>query len=341
MRLRRNLSGIAALVCSGTAAACPGARMDVPTIELVEPPLVATTLLADRPETLEDTLGLSSPNDLLAVPGGYIVVDTGNDRLIGFDRDLRPVRTFGRSGSGPGELEIPILARASGRDIGVVELSNGRISFFDPDGRFLRTLTLPVPAAQTDFGPEGFAYVASAGGAAYLTRIGPDGTARPFGARPDPEGDASPIAGGNGVAVVAGRVLVLDDAAAELHAFDLDGNSLGRARLPEELVGPVRRRNEAFAADLQNRGIRVVKHPISKGTTAQPDGRVLILVAEEASFGLLVDARTLTGRLLTVPRKDGVWQRLLGARAAVIEGETITALHGFGLSRFRLVEKGP
>lgn len=75
--------------------------------------------------------------------GTIYVLDWQNSRVQVFDQAGRFVRTIGRKGQGPGELEIPMtmsLVRKSGEL--AVHQATGRISFFRTDGTFLRHLQL-------------------------------------------------------------------------------------------------------------------------------------------------------------------------------------------------------
>ena len=112
-----------------------------------------------------------------------------------------------------------------------------------------------------------------------------------------------------------------------------------------ESTRPDRKRPVALgklaALKRRRQGTRVMGFPITKSIAPQTDGQVLILIRAADTFGILVDPETLTGRLLTVPNPEGVGQRLLNASAAVIEGSTITVLHGSGVSSFLLEEPSP
>lgn len=311
----------------------------LPEITLSPRTLMVGEVLADRPELLDDTLGFASAQDIVAVDGGYYVVDTGNDRLVLLDRHLKARGVLGRTGSGPGELEIPVWARPTADGIAVAETSNGRISEFDAGGAFLRSTTLPVPVAAFDAWIEGGFLVATAGPTP-LAMITADGVAHPFGPARS-EDPASSLASRNGVAVApGGRVLVVDDEAGVIRAFEPDGTPAGAVALPAILVEPIRAGHQDVSAVFEAQGRRVLSQPLVKATATQPDGQVLLLMATDRFAGLLVDPATLGGSLLEVPDPEGVWTRVLSATAGVVEEGTITVVHPGGVTTFVLSASG-
>jgi sugar lactone lactonase YvrE len=82
------------------------------------------------------------PNDVLVAPDGSIFVSEGhggaNARIFKFTKDGKLIKTFGRKGSGPGEMEGPhALAMDSRGRLFVGDRSNNRIEIFDQEGNFL------------------------------------------------------------------------------------------------------------------------------------------------------------------------------------------------------------
>lgn len=65
---------------------------------------------------------------------------TGNARIVVFDKTGRFLRTWGRKGMGPGELDVPhTLALDSRGRVFVGDRQNNRIQVFEPDGRHVAT----------------------------------------------------------------------------------------------------------------------------------------------------------------------------------------------------------
>jgi len=82
------------------------------------------------------------PNDVLVAPSGEIFVAEGhggaNARILKFTKDGTLIKTFGKKGSGPGEMEQPhALAMDSRGRLFVGDRSNNRIQIFDQEGKFL------------------------------------------------------------------------------------------------------------------------------------------------------------------------------------------------------------
>lgn len=82
------------------------------------------------------------PNDVLVSPNGDIFVSEGhggaNARVLKFTRDGKLIKTFGKKGAGPGEMEQPhALAMDSRGRLFIGDRSNNRIQIFDQDGTFI------------------------------------------------------------------------------------------------------------------------------------------------------------------------------------------------------------
>ena len=87
------------------------------------------------------------PTDVVVAPNGDIFITeghsggtTGNDRISKFSKDGKFIKSWGKRGSGPGELKSPhtIALDSRGRLI-VGDRDNNRIQLFDQEGRYLTT----------------------------------------------------------------------------------------------------------------------------------------------------------------------------------------------------------
>lgn len=70
--------------------------------------------------------------------GSVFVLDSGNDRVVVIDSAGTVIRRFGSRGAGPGEFEGAARLVVQ-RDTVLVSDSNGRVHFFDVEGRLLAT----------------------------------------------------------------------------------------------------------------------------------------------------------------------------------------------------------
>src|SRR5204863_6254448 len=85
----------------------------------------------------------NAPSAVYVALNGDIFVADGhggntNARIMKFARDGKFIKTWGKKGSGPGEIDIPhALAMDSRGRLFVGDRNNNRIQIFDQDGNFL------------------------------------------------------------------------------------------------------------------------------------------------------------------------------------------------------------
>jgi DNA-binding beta-propeller fold protein YncE len=90
----------------------------------------------------------NAPSSVLIAPNGDIFVGDGhggfggggytNSRIVKFDKNGKFIKTWGKRGSAPGEIDIPhALAMDSRGRLFVGDRQNNRIQIFDQDGQFL------------------------------------------------------------------------------------------------------------------------------------------------------------------------------------------------------------
>jgi streptogramin lyase len=82
------------------------------------------------------------PNDVLTAPNGDIFVSEGHvsagSRVLKFDKSGKLLMQFGKSGTGPGDFNVPhALAMDSSGRLFVGDRGNNRIQIFDQSGKFL------------------------------------------------------------------------------------------------------------------------------------------------------------------------------------------------------------
>ena len=85
----------------------------------------------------------NAPSAVVTAPNGDIFVADGhggntNARIVKFTKDGKFIKTWGKKGSGPGELDIPhAIAMDSQGRLFVGDRQNNRIQIFDQDGNYL------------------------------------------------------------------------------------------------------------------------------------------------------------------------------------------------------------
>ena len=85
----------------------------------------------------------NAPSAVLVAPNGDIFVADGhggntNARIVKFTKDGKFIKSWGKKGSGPGELDIPhALAMDSRGRLFVGDRQNNRIQIFDQDGNYI------------------------------------------------------------------------------------------------------------------------------------------------------------------------------------------------------------
>ena len=82
-----------------------------------------------------------------AAGNGYISDGYVNSRVAKVDKDGNWVKSWGEPGDGPGQFNVPhSIAVDDGGNVYVADRGNRRIQVFDGDGKFLRQMTIGVPA---------------------------------------------------------------------------------------------------------------------------------------------------------------------------------------------------
>lgn len=88
----------------------------------------------------QETDQFSSPEDMtIDKNGNFYLTDTGNNRILLFDKNFNFISKFGKEGTGPGEFNHPHgIAVDSEGNIYVNELESARIQKFTSNGTFIK-----------------------------------------------------------------------------------------------------------------------------------------------------------------------------------------------------------
>jgi len=104
---------------------------------------VASFSLAGSPKA--SVIGLYGPRGVAVAPGGAVfVADTGNNRLMIYDADLKNGRAVGSKGSGPEQFADPVgVAVGPSGAVYVADVANRRVQVLDGQGRFTGRFAFP------------------------------------------------------------------------------------------------------------------------------------------------------------------------------------------------------
>lgn len=129
----------------------------------------------------ESTEFISTASGLLAFPfdmmvdseGRLHVLDLQESRITVFGQGGEHLNTFGRPGSGPGELRRAVALWIYGDTVYVADVGNGRVQSWDRDGKYLDQRPLPVGALplQFDRWPSGRYVIATEGRDSAMARL--------------------------------------------------------------------------------------------------------------------------------------------------------------------------
>lgn len=288
-------------------------------------------------DQFDERVSLGSAANLVVTPGGYLVADGLNRRLVLFDRRLDPVRIIGREGNGPGEYQFPGDVAWAGERILVLDGGNGRVSYLSQEGDFLTSQPVPGNAVDIAEHPElGLLVAGDAFPGHYLARVTARGNT-PFGRVPD---ELRIDAGGafrwpvDLVAVTADGVIhILDGDQLALVSFLPDGDLVGVVFLPSEMRDRAMKRaaSETLESPWAERslGVQIVMDLSPLG-----DGRLFARITSDETIGLVLDPARLEAVPLVIPpgREDWRWMRgsMIGFdgmdRVVLSEGPTVPGL---------------
>jgi len=99
--------------------------------------------------------------------GNVYVLDVGNSCIVKYDKDGRFIKSWGSKGQGPGELGVSpssIIRFDKNENLAVMERQfNQRITFFDKDGKYLRSFRTEKPADSISFDSKNNVYISVSG----------------------------------------------------------------------------------------------------------------------------------------------------------------------------------
>jgi len=140
-----------------------------------------------------------SVNDAIELDRGWIILDIRAHRIHLLNHDGEVVRSIGREGEGPGELDLPRALVVDPQGFGVVDVRGSRLDRFSADGDYLETRLLSsdgclqggtlvaASGSPDDDAPLFLAFRCASGvtGVVSMTveRITPDGTTTQVGGR--------------------------------------------------------------------------------------------------------------------------------------------------------------
>jgi DNA-binding beta-propeller fold protein YncE len=167
---------------------------------------------------------LREPRGVAISASGHIYVcDFGNDRIQEFDEQLKFVRQWGSTGSGPGQFRQPCgIAVGPDGTVFVADTWNQRVQAFSPDGRFLRQSDPVLYGARgIAVGPKGQVVVADTGNNRVVRLSAQLTMERTWGQKGAQDGE---FVEPTGVALDAsGNVYVADNGNARVQRFDNAG----------------------------------------------------------------------------------------------------------------------
>jgi hypothetical protein len=139
LRFARSGVGPLPVLLAGLALACGGGERSPP-----DPAVAVQSLFAaDTTDSeLADQIGRIAQARLTSTGSEIVVLDEYDPHIKVLDRRGHLVRSFGRAGGGPGELEQPHWLAVQGDSLLAV-VDRTRISEFTLDGRFLASRQIP------------------------------------------------------------------------------------------------------------------------------------------------------------------------------------------------------
>jgi subtilisin family serine protease len=328
-----------ALGAWATTAACGDAET-APEMQLDPRPLHADLVREWRAESQTDSFALHRAGGLAWRQNALYVVDTGNDRIVVLDSMLRPVRSIGRSGAGPGELERPTAATFAGDTLVIADANNQRFDFFTGNGAYIRAVPAPIFASSLTTDAGGRVHGSVRDSTYYAARWGPDGrpsflAARPRGGSVGSSATASfretPL-----LALTSDDALhVFDNSTGSLMKFTPQGAVVLQRSLPSTLLRRLADRRRRIVKSFTRQGLSVRSFPLAKWMGVTGDGMLLLLVADSVSPAMLIDPDSYSYRTV-LESADSTARMVRSAIAAAFQPPNLYVLAQDGLFTYRV-----
>jgi hypothetical protein len=332
MRSRR-LACLSVLVA---LTACSDRDRSQKELALEEAPWLIAEVLLEREASLEpDSYALFLPIDLVLRGDTLAVLDSGNRRVVFFDRALNPISAFGREGKGPGEFEAPTALSYAAGAYQVLDPANQRLSTFRADGTLLGSREILVHPIARSFvtDRDGTVYATGQDPAHHLSAFRSDGSVEPIFSRIDSLFGMFARVGGSSdlVARSGGDTLHLFDAAVgRLHKVDRSGTVHATRALPGAMMRRIREQARKSSAVLGP----LTAVAIGQHLSVTNDEHLLLLVSDhEQTAAVVIDPVTYRSRSIHVPSGHRL---LSGSGAAALSGDSLFVLFHDAIRVYRV-----
>ena len=282
--------------------------------------------------TEDEHTALFGVSDIVKTDKGYLLSDSGNQRLVLFDRNLNLLAIVGRDGDGPGEYKFPEALAVQGDGVAVLDIGNSRVSHVTSAGAYVSSLVPRGNLNDLAVHPTlGLLVVGDAFPDHYLARVTSEGQSS-FAEIPARLKDADvgfPQLRTELVAVTPdGSIHVLDGGQLAVATYREDGTSTQVAFLPQAFrtrkLERDARQNEALGGPS-----RVLASHLAKALLPLPDGRLFLGSTSGNTIGYFLDVEALEAVPIVIrDGDDWSWAR---GRTALVDGTRLvltTGLHG-------------
>lgn len=289
----------------------------------------------------DDHLAIARTFDATLDGQTFLLADFENDRVLRLDTMFTLLESFGRSGSGPGELRGPRKAIARSDLLAVSDWNNSRIAFFHRGGEYLRAVTIRRKPDSFAVRSDGSVVTSSALRTHYAERTGEQGTVTPFAERP-PGLRADPgvrTLGGSGSLLLLGTgdtTHVFDNEWGVLLKFAPDGTLVLARSLPIDLLKELLAFRTDLVRSLRRRGHRVVAAPLVTSMAFAEHGRIVIMIGVGRTLVLTVDPSDYSARRVTARLETLEFALARDAVVALPLGRNLYVFSSAGLASFPL-----